>query len=665
MANYEPEQDIEFLRSKLEQLNQEIVPSHRISPEIMLQKLDDMQSAVTAKRVWFVPKNIAVVLCAGLVLCIALFYVNKLPNNLATASVADSGDLVGFGIMGQAENASQEEAPSLLTDDYTAVRKALSKTAQYAGGETPKEDEAKGGGGAETGGNGDTERTETPFASATVQSEQTDIVQTDGSYLYYAAGDAVKIAQTAADGTLSFVSQLDTLADDRYVISVYQQEDWLTLLCNDYSFTITQPEQGADALDPIQSVGTTVLMFDITDRSQPVLLRQFTQEGAYRSSLVTENTLYLVSERQTFEYSDALPIAKMVPSVYDTAKGEATRPIGAGAIIVPEIAADASYVTVSALDLYDSGTEVVTRTVLGGAEQVYCSPDGVVLVNPVQIDGGDGSELLKLSFASSGTVDVARTQLSGRLLGLDDAANGSVNVVTQHNGSQTEALFNAFTLDNSLAVLGSTTASVALRGGDVTFVGETAYVGAKEDGTIIAAFDFAQQAVPQALVDLPKAALPDNLVFLSDTLALGLYSADVTGTGQGVQLALFDIKNNQFTVTSTQTIGASGSFTEALRSLDAVLYDKANALVGIPVAVTSGAENKQLKQEYSGYHLYRIEDGKLTPMGSIKSVSASPQDALLRGVLVDGVLYAVSDNSLISADAKTLSVIDTLEWGNR
>ncbi len=665
MNNYDPEQDIEFLRKKLEQLNQDIVPSHRISPKIMLQKLDDKQTAVTAKRVWFVPKNIAAVLCAGLVLCIALFYVNSLPNNLATASAADSGGAVGFGIMEQADSASQQEAYSLQGEDYADVRKALAKTARSAVKETPIESDGKGGGGAEAGGTGGTERAETAPASDAVQSEQTDIVQTDGSYLYYAAGDSVKIAQTEEDGTLSFVSQLDILADDRYVISLYQHENALTVLCNDYRFTITQPEQDPNALEPIQSVGTTVLMFDITDRSRPVLTRQFTQEGAYRSSLVTEQTLYLVSERQTFEYSDALPIEKMVPSVYDTAKGEATRPIGAGAIIVPETAADASYVTVSALDLFDSNAEAVTRTVLGGAAQVYCSPDGVVLVNPVRSDEGDASNLLKLLFSPSGAVDVARTQVSGRLLGLSDAAYGSVNVVTQHSGAQTETMLNAFAFDRTFALLGSTTASVALAGGDVSFVGDTAYVGAKEDGAIIAGFDFAQQAVLQSLADLPKAALPDNLVFLSDTLALGVYAADVTGVGQGVQLALFDTQNNRLIVTSTQTIGASGSYTEALRSLSAVFYDEANALLGIPIAVTSGTENNQLQQEYLGYHLYRIEDGKLTPVGSIKGASTDPQDALLRGTLVDGVLYTVSDNSLISADAKTLTVIDTLAWGNR
>ncbi len=664
MKHYDPEQDIEFIRKKLEQLNQEIVPSHRISPDIMLQKLEQQDSEVKAKRVWLVPKNIAAVLCAGLVLCIALFYANNLPGNLSMASDAGDEGLRGLGIQESADMASMEEEFAALSDDYAPVRGALNQVARYTGKEDPMQPSAgdgKGGGGNETGGSG--ERVITPSAATTVPAGQTDILQTDGSYLYYAAGDSVLIAQAAKDGTLTFVSELDVLAEDRYVISLYQQGNALTLLCNDYRFTITQSEQNTGTPEPIQSVGTTVLMFDITDRSNPVLLRQFTQEGAYRSSVVSEQTIYLVSDRKTFDYSDTLPIEAVVPNVYDTAKGGRTNPIGAGSIIVPETAANASYVTVSALGLYDADAEAVTRTVLGGAAQVYCSTDGVVLINPAQ--SSDASDLIGLTFASSGAVEVARARLTGRMLGLDNTLQGNVLAVTQNSGTENQTLLNAISLDRSLGLLGSTTEPVPDRGGDVAFVGETAYVGNKQDDAIIAAFDFTQNAAPQTITDLPKAVLPENLIRLTDTLSLGVYSADVTGEGKGVKLVLVDTANNQFNVTSALTVGASGSFTEALRSHNAVLYDKENALLGIPVVVTSGSSNKQLKQEYSGYNLYRISGGKLTFVGKISSASTGPQDVLQRAALVNGVLYAVSDSSLISADAESLTIIDTLSWRRR
>ncbi len=678
MANYLPEYDIEFLQPFFEELNEEIIPSHRISPEILLQKLQDEQPGLKVRRVWFTPKRAAAVLCAGLIVCAAIVYANLFSGQLSTSDSAAPAAQPDAGMMqGIAQDDQRQEfAVMEEAQDYSAVRMALSAMdadARYdadaghvpSGGYGREESEGGMGGGNGAAAEGKTDANTAALFGASKQekSGSADILQTDGSYLYYATGDAVMIANTTPDGQLTLASQIEVAVDDRYVIALYQQDNALTLLCNDYSFTVAQATD-AQKTEQMQSVGTTVLMYDITNRQTPILVREFTQEGEYRGSLVSGQMIQILSERKTFLYTDTLPIEALVPSVRDSAWGgeAAARPIGSAGVILPEDAGDTSYVTVSTLHLFDSDAAVNTRTILGGAEQIYCSPTGVYFVNTASQNDTAAAVILKLSFDSQGGALVARGWLDGTIIGLSAAADGGVRVITQQSAEQTEYLLGAVVLNEELTLLKTATASITGQAGSAYFVGNNAYIAAKEKNLLLAVFGFTDEDVLQQKTITEPSALPDNLITLTESFALGVYAGSITGDGAGLSASLFYTQDGALKEASSVTLGASGSYTEALRISNAVLYDEETGLLGIPVTLTGKVSDNQLKREFSGYSLYRVANEGLTRLGKIASATLKPQDELRRGILANGLLYTASDNTLVSVNPGTLSVIDSLSW---
>ncbi|MFA9380709.1 MAG: beta-propeller domain-containing protein, partial [Acetanaerobacterium sp.] len=390
MARYQPEQDIVFLRGKFEELEAELVPSHRISPEVLLNKLENETPQLAVKRVFLTHKRLALALCAGFVCCIALMYAGTQRGRLFTAGSAVSPENSGLSIMErmaqeQPQQADQSEAFAKDVD-YAGVRKALSAVSVDSSDydmPTVSAEETTGGGGPETDGSS-LQGNSGVLTAARTDTGGADIIETDGSYLYYATGPSVMIAGIAQDGAITFSSEIKVSGEDRYVIELYQRGNSLTLLCNDYSFTVAKADENTGKTAQVQSVGTTVETYDVTDRSNPVRVREFTQEGEYRSSLVSEDTLYIVSERKTFAYADVLPVDAIVPSVYDSAAGGekgGAKLISSTDIVLRDEPKSSGYVTVSALALDDDTATVRTRAVLGGAQEIYCAKSGVYLLD--------------------------------------------------------------------------------------------------------------------------------------------------------------------------------------------------------------------------------------------------------------------------------------------
>lgn len=662
MVKYQPEDDIEYLRKYFEQLNEEIVPSHRISPEILLQKLNDTPE-LTVKRVWFTPRRIAAVVCAGLVVCVALFYAD-LPKRAPTTAMNTSGSMEMNMMMDEAP-ASAEAAP--FSDDYIAVREALALAAENTVSEydalaRQEEREGKGGAGSETGGYSEGLTASIAAETADLSAKRTDAIQADDDYLFYAAGTSAMIAQTKTDGSLSLVSEIKVSGDDRFVTALYQEDNVLTLLCNDYDFTVPQTDPSTGTVNKIQSVGTTALVYDITDPSAPVLIREFTQEGAYRSSLVADETLYLVSERETFSYTDSMPIESLVPVVSDTAWGGTPKLIESGNIILPEKPNDASYVVVSALSLNDNGAQAATRAVLGGAKQIYCTPGGVYMVTPAGEKNKPASDLLKLTLAEDNTIQTASARLWGQVIGLETGSDDGIYVVAEGTNEQSGIELCATVYNKFLAIKESTTSVVDRQADRVYFASGTAYIGEEQTGSVIAVCDFTATEKPAFSKPLEQMTLPKQVIPLSDTLSLGIDPADLSAGGKGLTVTLYGISGSTITTFSTTQIGESGSFTEALCSAYAVMYDKDTNLLGIPVIVTERTDGQQVQQKFSGYYLYQIANGKLKLAGKVENQSTQPEDVFRRGVLVNGLLYMASDTSLASVDSQTLSVIDTLTW---
>lgn len=695
MPRYNPEEDIEMMRQQLSMLNEDILPSQRISPEVLLQKLEAEQPQTFGKRT-FVYKRMALALCAVFVCCVVLVYTSLNPigvnQSKASAEAAQSADMMGIvpdqaaapreGTAASAENGAP---PAASDDGYAAVREALQDEQSLHTKEQPQPSvdgvpetsgvvveqfASLGGGGFGGGGGGGIDELKSTTLSGGM--DDADIIKTDNNYIYYAAGTQVKIAELLPDGKMTLTATIDVSKQDRYIRELFLGGDTLTLLCNNYAFTTAGKQSEAGAA-PVQTVGTTVEIYNISDRANPVKTREFTQEGEYLSSKVSGDVLYMVSVRKTFEYTGLQPVDDIVPSVYDSAKGTGGAvAIAPQEIILPAAKVDSSYATVTALKLYDASAPVDTKAVLGGAQSVYCVPNSVYVLNTVPLGEQQvGTQITKLAYSGTSFTGVTEGKVEGAVPegpALDEA-NGNLRMVTTSLDSQGKNTVNLFVLNSDLSVAGSLTgitedqAVYAAR-----YYEDTAYVSAFGEQDPLLVFSLADPAAPKLMGDVKVNGFSSSLHPVGERLVAGLGyltgQKDGETVRKGVQLTLFDVSDKQKPAALVAvTLGESGSYSEAITSYKAFYYSSEKNIIGIPVTLTRYKDGGDtLEKAFGGYYLYSAEGGTLKLLYKIASASDAPEDEIRRGICVGNRLYTASANSLTSRDLTSFAVLDTLKW---
>ncbi len=693
MPRFSPEEDLEWMRQKLNMLNEDILPSQRIAPEVLLQKLEAEPLQPFGRRT-FVYKRLALALCAVFVCCIVLVYTSLNPigvNQTKTAAESvQSTDMMGIvpeqaaaPQEGSAASADNGASPAANDDGYAAVREALKDEQPLYTQEQlqPSVDgvpETSGGverfagiGGGGSGGGGFSIN---ELKSSTVANtmDDADIIKTDGGYIYYAAGTQVKIAELLPDGKMALTATIDVSKQDRYIRELFLGGDTLTLLCNNYAFT-TAGKQSDTGTAPLQTVGTTVEMYDITDRTNPVKTREFTQEGEYLSSKVSGDVLYMVSVRKTFEYTGLQPVDAIVPSVYDSTKGTGGAvAIAPQEIILPALKADSSYATITALKLYDATAPADTKAVLGGAQSVYCAPGSVYVLNTVTLSGQQaGTQITKLAYSGTSFTGVTEGKVEGRMPegpALDET-NGNLRMVTTTLNSQGKNTVNLFVLKSDLSVAGSLTgitedqAVYAAR-----YYEDTAYVSAFGEQDPLLVFSLADPAAPKLIGDVKVKGFSSGLHPVGEHLVAGLGyltgQKDGDTVRKGVQFTLFDVSDKQNpAVLTAVTLGESGSYSEAITSYKAFYYISEKNVIGFPVTLTRYKDGGgTLEKAFGGYYLYSVQGDALKLLGKVASASDAPEDEIRRGICVGNYLYTASANTLTSRDLTSFAVLGTLEW---
>lgn len=690
MPRYNPEEDIDFLQQKMNRLNEDILPSACISPEVLLQRLEEEQPVSYGHRVFFTRRRFAVALCTAFVGCIILVYVGLqqvgIGSQVAAAPSTESADMMSI-------EATKDEAGSAANagafdteadgDSYQSVRAALEQTQAESPadalttvngipseklGRNPDELDGMGGGGGGEGGGSD----ETAFmakasgSSRLSDSTDADIIQADDRYIYYTTGTVVKIAETSLEGKLTLVSEIDVSTENRFVIELYEQGNNLTLLCNDYAYTTPGNSEAA------QSVGTTVEMYDITNRQSPVKTREFTQEGEYLTAKVSGDTLYMVSVRKTFEYSGVMPVYNIVPSYYDSSMDMGgAAPINSKDIILPETIGDNSYVTVTAIKLYDASASASTKAVLGGAGSAYIAQDNVYLLTPETLaENQPGTHITKLVYHGNEFTGVTEGKVAGRLPdgpALDESG-GTLRMVTTSQNQEGKNAVNLYVLSSDLSIAGS---AAEVNGQTVyaaRFYDSTAYVSAYGEQDPLLVFDLSDPLHPKLLGDVKVQGFSTSLHPVGDQTVVGLGYLTAQENGEtvrkGLQLTLFDISDRQKPVVKKAiTLGQNGSYSEAVLNLKSLYFSTDKQIIGFSAAITRYKEgSNSLEKAFWGYYLYSLKDKSLTLLGKLPNASELPEDEVRRALCIGNYLYTASAKQLSSYDLSTLNNADTLAW---
>lgn len=226
--------------------------------------------------------------------------------------------------------------------------------------------------------------------------DESDIVKSDGKYIYTVNGSGVHIIETTLDGQTKLVASIlnnednDSASNEDEVYSlaedIYLANNKLVIIFNSstsFASKVLPNNMYSSYLidDDYYSISssTRVDIYDITDPANPVFERTFSQDGSIVSTRMIGNTLYIVSNYYVSPQSIE-DYKTMVPNVRDSCYEEGeTLPLDYACInLLPDFE-DTSYLVTTSLDI--TGTiPAETNALLGAGSTVYSSTDNLYVV---------------------------------------------------------------------------------------------------------------------------------------------------------------------------------------------------------------------------------------------------------------------------------------------
>ena len=557
-----------------------------------------------------------------------------------------------------------------------------------------------------------TDSTATPPSDTNTQVngvDEADYVENDGNYVYTAHNGQLTIVR-AAD-----VSVASQTALSGNVLGEYLSGDRLTVVSQ--SSTGWYGPQVKMAYGPWQpwKPQTTVTVYDVTDRSAPVVVKETTFDGSYQSSRAVGGTVYLVLQRSVqvpapsytdtpIEYltppGEVLPEAKIrydpsapianrtyetwdeyvarvgddivnlsLPHVYSVNADGTTVDLGviagAGDIVRPQTADQQSLVTVVSVDAQRSGDPVdaVATMVSGWASTVYMT-QGALYVATNQDTYTDGSY-------STGT-RIDRFVVVGPLLGWQgtgvvpgtlinqfamDESGGYLRVATHTDNNDN----GVHVLDTSGATLDQVGQLTGLAPGEqlyaVRYVGNTAYLVTFVRTDPLFAVDLTDPKAPVLQGELVVPGVSNYLQSVGDGLLLGIGQEREAGSWNShLQATLFNVADGAQPIQLDREYLDSGyqwSWSDAQFDHHALLYSAADGLLVVPVSASG--YDPETGYRYSQYlKVLRVGPTGLTVVGEIH-----PSESVQRTVRIGDVLYAVGDTGVTAYRLSDLAEIGT------
>ena len=504
--------------------------------------------------------------------------------------------------------------------------------------------------------------------------DEGDIVKTDGRFIYVATGR--KVAVVAATGASS--NQVATI-DTSNVASAGELTtgpvadmmiDGTTLVVLVHAFDVPTSgwTRGGGSFLAVQASRLKAVFYDISDPLNPKLLSSVSQSGAYSTSRLQGDTLYLVS-RYTVPMDQAVanqPIT-YVPSI-DTGTGQVPL-VPSDVDIMPWIS-QTVYSVVTAIDV---PTRQVTSSlaVLGDSQTVYMSQDNLYLASqqwpgitpleaqPKVVGDGTRTNIMRISLSGKLTL-AAQGSVAGYLVDQFsiDEWGGNLRVVTTWYDAKNSAVTYAglWVLDASLKTIGSlpklmTNETVQ----SARFDAAAAYIVTFRQRDPLFAVDLSHPRSPKVKGTLKINGFSAYLNPFGDGLLLGVgYDANSSGSVIGLKLSMFDIAN-PYNVTEAANTKFKADQTEVTADHHACFVDAANGLIGFPT-ITWGSSQKNNVWSQTITWDYRIYswDGsgfKLRQTVSLYNGEFSyTNDALAdpwaRGIEVGGSFYVVDSEAV-------------------
>jgi uncharacterized secreted protein with C-terminal beta-propeller domain len=516
--------------------------------------------------------------------------------------------------------------------------------------------------------------------------DEPDTVKTDGEYIYTVSGNTVFIvnASLPSAGVVSKI-ECDEFAPARIFVS----GDRLAVVGSNYSLPVlTAFSQGTYNMY-VSQTQTYARVYDVSNKANPNLLRNFTMTADYLDSRMIGNYVYLVTTTPAYLLNDTV----IHPTIYSN---ENTKEIPATAIYYSNVSdAYLAYSTFVALNVQDASEELTTMTIMmGQASNMYVSLNNIYVTFP---HTAEETTVCRVQVHNNNLTAMAQGEVPGQVLNqfsmdeYGDYFRIATTTWTQEaqNVSITKPLgtpiilsvqsTNVYVLNMNLTIVGRLeNISLGENFHSARFTGDRCYLVTFQKTDPLFVVDLKDPTSPTIFGNLTVSGYSDYLQPYDENHIIGVGKETVEAESgyfawyQGIKIAIFDVTNVSNPVQmSNVTIGGRRSDSPVLYDHKALLFDKQMDLLVIPVTVaevdptqySNGVpDNVYGTQIWQGVYVYNITltDG-LVLKGNITHAETAgmPPSTLIvnRALYIGNILYTVSQGKIELNSLADLSLL--------
>ena len=495
-----------------------------------------------------------------------------------------------------------------------------------------------------------------PHSTTNLQTQgvdESDIIKTDGSFIYTVAGNHVVITDIR-NGKLDIIETIELPAEGALeeIVEMYVDGGRLILITEGQKTDMGQHSEDEEEPDGdgaqdmsrnyyvINSQNiTSVYTYDITGPGESRLLGKGTQEGSYNTSRKIGDMIYLftheIPEIADITSSSEEDDWKWIPLVNE-------KRIASDCIYIPKQGSTA--LIVSSLYVDRPGEQADNIMIVNDSSNVYVGQNAIYLYEADY--GSDTTKIAKFSLEKKLNA-VGAVSVKGKVtdtFAVNDY-QGSLRILTTCTDSGRTS-GSLYLMDQELTVTGRLE---GIAPGETIYaaryLGNTAYFVTYRNMDPLFAVDLSDVHNPKILGELKITGYSDYLHFWDKNKLLGIgYETDSdTGAIKGVKMAMFDISDPADMKVLDTCIIENTSYTPAVSQYKAALVDTRENLIGYAV---SGYEKGTRKDNYV---LFEWKDGRFSCL-LIQPLSTELMTGEYRGLYAGAVFYLVSPDGIISFD---------------
>ena len=483
--------------------------------------------------------------------------------------------------------------------------------------------------------------------------DESDIVKTDGEYLYLLRGSSVNIVSAGEE--MKQVSEVkpETADSTANVCAMYVDGDRLILMVQEYTADLERTESEDVAYYDMFYIDTgrsvSVYTYNISDKEKPVLAGRVTQDGSYVTSRKDGSIVYLFTSQYLLEDYEKDP-ADAIPEVN-------ARKVSADCIYVGEPGERA--LLISSLSIYSPETVRDTVMILDEGSEIYMGGDSLYLYRTNYRETMESTQIAKFSLTGGFLNGEAAASVRGVIrdtFAIHEKDNKLRVLTTDMSGADRENCL--FLLDENLKVTGELThIAVGESIYAARYLGDMAYFITYRNTDPLFAADLSDEKNPKLVGELEITGFSEYLHFWGKDKLLGLgYETDPkTGQQEGLKLVMFDMSD-------PVGLKVLGSLVLQESSYSPALYDYKEILVSPEENLIGFVAESYNKGRIRNYVLYQWEENGFEKILSEKLDGDGYDTANYRGLYIGENFYIAHPEIIRCYNRKDYDLKQTLTF---